>query len=93
MLVLSVTMGRTELFGYRVRSLGGSACPRCASQRAMDGPPDPFSRGLDLPVANMGVAHGHAHIAVAEQAGNDRQRDAVHRRLAGHGMTPMSRAT
>ena len=35
-------------------------------------PARPVGCGFDLPVPDMGVAHGHAHIAVAEQAGDDR---------------------
>ena len=31
---------------------------------------DPLSRGLDLAVSDMGVAHGHADVAVPEQAGD-----------------------
>ena len=36
-----------------------------------DGLPDPFCRRLDFTVSDMSVTHGHAHITVAEQAGDD----------------------
>ncbi|MDE0223243.1 MAG: hypothetical protein OXJ90_28540, partial [Spirochaetaceae bacterium] len=58
----------------------------------MDGPPDPLGRGLDLPVSDMSVAHGHPHIAVPEQARDDRQGNAVHRRLAGYRVTQVVQA-
>ena len=54
--------------------------------------PDSFSRSLDLAVTDMGVTHGHAYIAMPEQAGDDRQGNAVHRRLAGDGVTKVMQA-
>ena len=48
--------------------------------------PDPFGGVLDLAVSDMGVAHGHANIAMAEQAGRDGQEHARERGLAGHGV-------
>ena len=41
--------------------------------------PDPFGRRFDLAVADMGVAHGRAHVAMAGQAGRDGQGHARHR--------------
>ena len=46
-------------------------------------PADALGGGLDVPVADMGVAQRHLHLGVAEQTGHHRQRNAPHRRLAG----------
>ncbi len=64
------------------------ASGRCrAVDDGRDRLPDPFGSFLDLAVPDMGVAHGHGDIAVTEQAGDDRQGNAVHRCLAGYRMT------
>ena len=46
-----------------------------------DRSPDPFSRGLDFPVAEMGVTQRHADVGVTEHPRDDRHRDAVHHRV------------
>ena len=47
-----------------------------AIQRPLDCQADALCRRLGLPVGDMGVAQRHARPFVAEQAGDDRQRDA-----------------
>jgi len=54
--------------------------------------PDPLGSCFDLVVAYMGVAHGHAHTAVAEQAGDNGQGHAVQHGLAGYGVPEVMKA-
>ena len=46
-------------------------------------PADAVGSGLDVPVTDMRVAQGHLHLGVAEQTRHHRQRNSLHRRLAG----------
>ena len=48
-----------------------------AIQRPLDCQADALCRRLGLPVGDMGVAQRHARPFVAEQAGDDRQRDGL----------------
>ena len=54
--------------------------------------PHPFGRFLDFPVAEMGVAQRSAHVGMAEQTGDDRNRHAVHHRVAGMGVAEIVKA-
>ena len=46
-------------------------------------PPDALGGGLDVPVTDVCVTQRHLHLGVAEQTRHHRQRNALHRRLAG----------
>ena len=46
-------------------------------------PPMRSGGGLDVPVADVRVAQRHLHLGVAEQTRHHRQRNTLHRRLAG----------
>ena len=52
----------------------------------------PLRRRLDIPIGDMRVAQGHPHVPVAEQPRDDRQRDALHDRVAGEGMAQIVEA-
>ena len=56
-------------------------------QRSLDGHTDALSRCLDLAVFDMGVTHRHARPLVAEQTGDDGQRDAKKHGVAGERVT------
>lgn len=67
-------------------TIAGAGASTGASSQAddvADGPPDPFRHGLDLAVPEMVVAQRHADVGIAEQAGDDGDGNAVHRRVAG----------
>ena len=53
---------------------------------------DPLGRLLDFPVPEMGVAQSSAHVGMAEQTGDDRNRHAVHHRVTGMGMAKIVKA-
>ena len=53
---------------------------------------DAFRRCLGFPVAHVGVAQRHARLLVAEQARDDRQRDALQNSVAGERMTQIMQA-
>ena len=44
--------------------------------------PNPLGRFLDFAVSEMGVAHGHPDVGMAQQPRDDRHRDPAHHRLA-----------
>ena len=52
-------------------------------QCSLGGHTDALSRCHDLPVFDMGVTHRHARPLVAEQMGDDGQRDATKHGVAG----------
>ncbi len=54
--------------------------------------PDPFGRCLDLAISQMGIAQRRAHIGMTEQPGDDRNRHAVHHRVAGMGVAEVVKA-
>lgn len=58
-----------------MRAMASGRC--CTVDDGRDRLPDPFGSFLDLAVAYIGVAHGHAHVAVPERAGDDGQWHAV----------------
>ena len=76
---------------HAVPSLRPQARPRPGESRhahdRTDVLPDPFGRGLDVAIPQMGVAKRRAHIGMAEQPGHDRYRHTAHHRLARMRMT------
>ena len=65
---------------HHLRSNGWLLGPRSCRR-----PVRPSLCRLDLAVADMGVTHRHAHMAVPEQADDNRQWNAAHRGLADDG--------
>ena len=55
-------------------------------------PADALSGGLDVPVTDVCVAQRHLHLGVAEQTRHHRQRNALHRCLAGKCMPEIVKA-
>ena len=51
-------------------------------QRLRDGCTDAFRRRFGLAVADVRIAQRHARLLVAEQAGDDRERDALQHGVA-----------
>ena len=52
----------------------------------------PLRRFLDLAISQMGVTQRRPHIGMTEQPGDDRNRHAVHHRVAGMGVAEIVKA-
>lgn len=72
--------GRARFLALNMRLRGAGAAAkffrsrstwRPASQNFGNSASNPLRRCLDLAVSDMGVTHGHAHIGVTEQTGDN----------------------
>ena len=84
--------GRTPVLESSFTTSAHRSSPVLQIHEDTGGIPYPFGRGFDVVVTEMGVAQGHAHIAMSEQPGDDGHRHAVQHRMARVGVAQIVKA-